>query len=338
METACSWLGRKTDLAMPRGCCRMKQSLMPRLEITRRLLRWIRPEGPAAGPRAEASRCRCRWMRLGRTCWTTPLGLMSPTSTWSSAHRQVRLLPSLAVNLARSGGGTGTTAWWRCPTSSRPHPRLGPASRRSAPSAPCLRSLALLSGWWSTGAFSCASMRHLLPTPLRLISNASLFALASSGGHVVHPRVQALARSELLDRRGLSNASFEEMLGIGMASLGVVVAGREAALQVNPPQVTSWTAPPQPMRFADGSDPSDRYWIEVHGQDFGGSNLGPVAYVGGVECRATVWVNDTSVRCEAPNVAGSALVVSVSVGGSSSFDDQIARETNERTRSPVQDS
>jgi len=82
---------------------------------------------------------------------------------------------------------------------------------------------------------------------------------------------------------------------------GAVVLGR---VSYRPPLVTSWLAPPQPMRFADTSDPASRYWIEVHGQDFGGADLGASAFVGGVACRQTVWVNDSVVRCEAPSLVG----------------------------------
>jgi len=91
------------------------------------------------------------------------------------------------------------------------------------------------------------------------------------------------------------------------------------------PLVTSWSAPPQPMRFADTSDPASRYWIEVHGQDFGGADLGASAFVGGVACRRTVWVNDSVVKCDAPSIAGSGLVVSVVVAGSASFDFDVDR-------------
>ena len=90
-----------------------------------------------------------------------------------------------------------------------------------------------------------------------------------------------------------------------------VLAGSGQFLEAHPPLVTSWTAPPQPMRFTDGSDSSDRYWIEVHGQDFGGTNLLPTVHVGRVECRRTVWVSDSVLRCEAPDLIGHEYHMSV---------------------------
>jgi len=72
------------------------------------------------------------------------------------------------------------------------------------------------------------------------------------------------------------------------------------------------------MRFADTSDPASRYWIEVHGQDFGGADVGASAFVGGAACRRTVWVNDSVVRCDAPSLAGSDFDLSIELAGQGS--------------------
>ena len=109
-------------------------------------------------------------------------------------------------------------------------------------------------------------------------------------------------------------------LGAGLlqpaVSRAVTVQGH---VSYRPPLVTAWRAPEQPLRFADASDAADRYWIEVHGQDFGGVNLQPTAFVGEVPCRLTVWVNDTFVRCEAPSLVGKDLAVSVIVKNQGSW-------------------